>query len=214
MTIVHLVTLWGTACYRWPGRQTSNIKSIFKDPQVGFWVVSDCLFVVPVVGLWRTTPDTSQGVCARSEVLMKSKVSDFRSITATLPSVPCLQPETPTAVHDCLDVSTFSYGANWQSSAHTNRAETAMSLCLLKDFFALDRGNKTWLWRPRKIFWLVLVLLAPIPLFLGLWLSVHLITCFVTERWKVGLGNTFHIRKFTIEMLSRALSGIRCSIKM
>lgn len=57
---------------------------------------------------------------------------------ATLPSVPCLQPEAPTAVPHCSDVNTSSYRANWQRSAHTNRGETAMSPCLLKDFFTMN----------------------------------------------------------------------------
>lgn len=142
------------------------------------------------------------------------KFQNFRSIIATLPSVPCLQLEAPMAVPDCSDVSTPSYRANWQRSAHSNRGETAMSPCLLKHFLMLNWDNKPLIWTPGKIFWLVLVLLTWISLFLGLWWSVRLTTCFVTEIWKVGLGNTFHFRKFTTEMLSRALSGMRCSIKI
>lgn len=75
-------------------------------------------------------------------MLMKSKVSDFWFIIATLPSVPCLQPEAPAAVHDCSDTSTFGYGANWQRNPHTNRGETAMSPSLPKDFFASNEGNQ------------------------------------------------------------------------
>lgn len=183
------MSFWGMACYRQPGKQTPNTKSIFKDSQVEFWVVFDCLSVVPVMRLWRNTTDTTQGACPRSEMLMKSKVSDFRSIIATLPSVPCLQPEAPMAMHDCLDGSI--HGANWQRSAHTSWGETAMSPWILKDFFALNRGGNPLIWSTSKIFQLVLVLLDWIPLFLGFWPSVHLTTFFVTERWKVRLGDTF-----------------------